>query len=158
MAKGYIVSLYHEIRDPEKLKAYKEIAEPAALARGGCGMPVLYVSDHLRAAARGCEIDFFQSNAEYALVERIHAAADMADVVVINPAALTHTSVAIRDAFLGVGLPFIEVHLSNVHAREPFRHHSYLSDVALGVVAGFGAHSYYLALDGALAYINRENG
>ena len=133
----------------------------------GTREPGIYGSDTLvdierelskRAAERGCEIDFFQSNAEYALVERIHAAADMADVVVINAAALTHTSVAIRDAFLGVGLPFIEVHLSNVHAREPFRHHSYLSDVALGVVAGFGAHSYYLALDGALAYINRENG
>ena len=110
-----------------------------------------------RAAERRCEIDFFQSNAEHELVGRIHAAAGLADVVVINPAAFTHTSVAIRDAFLGTGLPFIEVHLSNVHAREPFRHHSYLSDVALGVVAGFGAHSYYLALDGALAYINREN-
>lgn len=110
-----------------------------------------------RAAENGCELDFFQSNAEHELVGRIHAAAGKADVVVINPAAFTHTSVAIRDAFLGTGLPFIEVHLSNVHAREPFRHHSYLSDVALGVVAGFGAHSYYLALDGALAYINREN-
>ncbi len=80
------------------------------------------------------------------------------DVVVINPAAFTHTSVAIRDAFLGTALPFIEIHLSNVHAREPFRHHSYLTDVALGTIAGFGAHSYYLALDAALAYINRENG
>ena len=111
-----------------------------------------------RAAERACELDFFQSNAEHELVGRIHAAAGTVDVAVINPAAFTHTSVAIRDAFLGTALPFIEIHLSNVHAREPFRHHSYLTDVALGTIAGFGAHSYYLALDAALAYINRENG
>ena len=125
----------------------------------GTREPGIYGSDTLvdierelskRAAERGCEIDFFQSNAEYALVERIHAAADMADVVVINAAALTHTSVAIRDAFLGVGLPFIEVHLSNVHAREGFRQNSYLADIAVGVITGLGLRGYEFALQAAL--------
>jgi len=92
----------------------------------------------------------FQSNAEHALVERIHAArADGLAFIVINPAAFTHTSVALRDALLGVGIPFIEVHLSNVFAREPFRHHSYLSDIAVGVISGLGAQGYELALRAA---------
>ena len=133
----------------------------------GTREPGIYGNDSLddihrelrrRAAERDCEVEFFQSNAEHELVGRIQESAGRVDVVVINPAAFTHTSVAIRDAFLGTALPFIEIHLSNVHAREPFRHHSYLTDVALGTIAGFGAHSYYLALDAALAYINRENG
>lgn len=92
----------------------------------------------------------FQSNAEHALIERIHAArADGIAFIVINPAAFTHTSVALRDALLGVGIPFIEVHLSNVFAREPFRHHSYLSDIAVGVISGLGAQGYELALRAA---------
>ena len=101
----------------------------------------------------GVAADFFQSNHEGALVDRIHAATapdTRADGIVINAGAYTHTSIAIRDALLAVGLPFVEVHLSNVHAREPFRHHSYLSDVAMGVVFGFGARSYELGLRGLL--------
>ncbi|WP_078083747.1 type II 3-dehydroquinate dehydratase [Microbulbifer mangrovi] len=101
--------------------------------------------------AAGCEFECLQSNSEAELVERIHQAyADKVDFIVINPAAFTHTSVALRDALAGVAIPFIEVHLSNPHAREAFRHHSYLSDLALGVVFGFGADSYTLALEGAL--------
>ena len=94
----------------------------------------------------------FQSNAESALVDRIQAARqDGTSFIVINPAAYTHTSVAIRDALAAVAIPFIEVHLSNPHRREPFRHTSYVSDLAVGVVAGFGADSYRYALDAALA-------
>ena len=102
------------------------------------------------AASLGHALDFFQSNAEHALIERIHAArTDGTDFIVINPAAYTHTSVALRDALLAVAILFIEVHLSNVHAREPFRHHSYFSDVALGVICGLGAQGYELALAAA---------
>ena len=101
--------------------------------------------------AAGHEISFFQSNAESELIDRIHSAgADGVDFILINPAALTHTSIALRDAFLGVSIPFIEVHISNVFAREPFRHQSYLSDVAVGVVSGLGAQGYELALAAAL--------
>jgi len=104
------------------------------------------------AADQGHQLECFQSNAEHALIERIHAARDEAvDFILINPAAFTHTSVALRDALLGVAIPFIEVHLSNVHAREPFRQHSYLSDVAVGVICGLGAQGYDLALQAALA-------
>ncbi|MFZ5697964.1 MAG: type II 3-dehydroquinate dehydratase [Pseudomonadota bacterium] len=92
-----------------------------------------------------------QSNAEYELVERIHEAQkEGVEFIIINPAAFTHTSVAIRDALLAVQIPFIEVHLSNVHAREPFRQHSYFSDVAVGVVSGLGSIGYELALDAAM--------
>ncbi len=99
----------------------------------------------------GHQLDFFQSNAEHELVERVHQAGrDGVDFIIINPAAFTHTSVALRDALLGVTIPFIEVHLSNVFAREPFRHHSYLSDVAVGVISGLGAVGYELALQAAL--------
>lgn len=104
-----------------------------------------------RCEAAGCAFDSLQSNSEAELVERIHQAyTDKVDFIVINPAAFTHTSVALRDALAGVAIPFIEVHLSNPHAREAFRHHSYLSDLALGVVCGFGADSYTLALEAAL--------
>lgn len=103
------------------------------------------------ANAAGIEYTSFQSNGEQALIERIHAAADDGtSFIVINPAAFTHTSVALRDALLGVGIPFIEVHLSNVHARETFRHRSYLSDVAVGVISGFGAQGYEFALQAAI--------
>ena len=101
----------------------------------------------------GVEVDCFQSNWEGALIDRVHAAADAGVAgIVINPGGLTHTSVALRDALLAVALPFVEVHLSNVHAREPFRRHSYFSDVAVGVVTGFGARSYELGLRGLLGF------
>ncbi|MBF0627533.1 MAG: type II 3-dehydroquinate dehydratase [Magnetococcales bacterium] len=100
-----------------------------------------------KADTLGIAIDFFQSNHEGALVERIQAAAGVHDWIVINPAAYTHTSVAIRDALLAVNIPTIEVHLSNIHRREPFRHHSYVSDIAVGVIAGLGAEGYLYALE-----------
>lgn len=104
------------------------------------------------AAGLGCELDCFFSNAEHALVERIQQAGeDGTDWIVINPAALTHTSVALRDALLAVALPFIEIHLSNIHAREPFRHRSLLSDVAHGVISGLGPLGYELAVRAAAA-------
>jgi len=104
----------------------------------------------------GLTLDAFQSNHEGQLVDRIHAARDEGvRFVVINPGALTHTSVALRDALAGVAIPFIEVHLSNVHKREPFRHHSYLSDIAEGVIVGLGTIGYRLALQAAAAKLNR---
>ncbi|MDH2431887.1 3-dehydroquinate dehydratase [Pokkaliibacter plantistimulans] len=110
-----------------------------------------------QATASGHSLDFFQSNAEHLLVERIHQArTEKVDFVLINPAAFTHTSVAIRDALSGVAIPFIEVHLSNVHKREPFRHHSYFSDVAVGVICGLGAQGYSLALQAALSMLERD--
>ncbi|HLS05469.1 MAG TPA: type II 3-dehydroquinate dehydratase [Wenzhouxiangella sp.] len=106
-----------------------------------------------QAAENGVDLESFQSNAEHELVERIQAAgSDGTDWILINPAAFTHTSVAIRDALAAVDLPFVEIHLSNPHSREPFRHRSLVSDLAAGVVAGFGAESYALALQ---AVINR---
>lgn len=103
----------------------------------------------------GLSIDFAQSNHEGVLVDRIHAArAEAVRVIIINPGAFTHTSIALRDALLGVSIPFIEVHLSNVHAREDFRRHSYLSDVAVGVLTGFGALGYRCALDKAAQMIS----
>ena len=105
-----------------------------------------------QAAAAGHALESFQSNAEHALVDRVQAArSDGTAFVLINPAAFTHTSVALRDALAAVAIPFIEIHLSNPHAREPFRQHSYFSDKAVGVVCGFGADSYRYALDAALA-------
>lgn len=99
------------------------------------------------AKSLGHNVQFFQSNAEHALIERIHATAnDETNFIVINPAGFTHTSVALRDALVAVGLPFIELHLSNIYAREEFRHHSYFSDIAVGVISGFGAKGYELAL------------
>jgi 3-dehydroquinate dehydratase-2 len=98
----------------------------------------------------GVQVSSFQSNAEAPLIERVHAAkADRTAYIIINPAAFTHTSVALRDALAGVRIPFIEVHLSNVHAREPFRKHSYFSDLAAGVIAGLGPMVYELALEAA---------
>lgn len=103
------------------------------------------LADHL-----GHTLAVFQSNAEHALIERIHAARDEGVAfILINPGAYTHTSVALRDALLGVAIPFIEVHLSNVHAREPFRQHSYLSDCAVGVITGLGAQGYEFAISAA---------
>ncbi|MDO1529337.1 type II 3-dehydroquinate dehydratase [Fulvimonas sp. R45] len=104
-----------------------------------------------RAQAAGHELLWFQSNAEHELVGRVHQARDeQVALILCNAGAFTHTSIALRDALAGVAIPFVEVHLSNVFAREPFRHHSYLSDLAVGVVCGFGGDSYLLALDAAL--------
>jgi 3-dehydroquinate dehydratase II len=101
--------------------------------------------------ASGCQVQCFQSNHEGALIERVHSARlDGTQCIILNPAAFTHTSVALRDALAGVAIPFIEVHLSNIHRREPFRQHSYFSDLALGTITGLGARSYYLALSHAL--------
>ena len=104
-----------------------------------------------QAQSAGHQLGAQQSNAEHELIQSIHdAAKDGVNFIIINPGAFTHTSVALRDALLGVAIPFIEVHLSNVHAREEFRHHSYFSDIALGVICGFGIKSYELALQAAL--------
>jgi 3-dehydroquinate dehydratase-2 len=110
-----------------------------------------------RAQAAGQELETLQSNAEHVLIERIHQARlDGTAIILINPGAFTHTSIALRDALAGVAIPFIELHLSNVHAREAFRRHSYLSDIAVGVICGFGADSYRLALDAALLRLDRS--
>ncbi|HSG22149.1 MAG TPA: type II 3-dehydroquinate dehydratase [Azonexus sp.] len=109
------------------------------------------------AEAAGVELDAFQSNHEGALIERIHAAREQGvRAIIINPAAYTHTSVALRDALAAVAIPFVEVHLSNVHAREPFRHHSYFSDLAIGVICGLGHQGYMLALEYLLNKLNIE--
>ncbi|MCP3852869.1 MAG: type II 3-dehydroquinate dehydratase [Gammaproteobacteria bacterium] len=111
------------------------------------------INNNLVAQAKnaGHELETFQSNAEYQLIERIHkAGSDKIDFIIINPAAFTHTSVALRDALLGVNIPFIELHLSNVYKREDFRHKSFFSDVAVGVISGLGATGYELALQYAL--------
>ena len=101
--------------------------------------------------AAGLHVESLQSNAEAPLIERIHAAkSDGTAFIIINPAAFTHTSVALRDALAAVRIPFIEVHLSNIHAREPFRHHSYFSDLAAGVIAGLGPMVYELAMEAAI--------
>lgn len=108
-----------------------------------------------QASAAGHHLQHLQSNAEYELIERLHEArAEGVDFVIINPAAFTHTSVALRDALLAVAIPFIEVHLSNIHRREPFRHHSYFSDIAAGVICGLGATGYRLALSAALEQLD----
>ena len=117
------------------------------------------IEDGLRqeAAAAGAELDCFQSNFEGALVDRIHRAMGTSQGILINAGAYTHTSIALRDALLGVAIPFVELHLSNTHARESFRHHSYLADRAVGVVSGFGALSYSLALQGLIHHL-QQNG
>ena len=129
----------------------------------GTREPGIYGSDTLadiearlrsQAEAAGHRLAFFQSNAEHALIEQIHRArADGVAFIVINPAAFTHTSVALRDALLAVKIPFVEVHLSNIHAREPFRRQSYFSDIALGTITGLGAVGYELALRAAAHHL-----
>jgi 3-dehydroquinate dehydratase-2 len=104
-----------------------------------------------QAAAAGAQLECFQSNHEGALIDRIHAArAEGVDTIVINPGGLTHTSVALRDALAGVAIPFLEVHISNIYKREEFRHHSYLSALAVGTICGLGTEGYRLAIDFAL--------
>ena len=125
----------------------------------GTREPEIYGADTLddvnqtlikQAKQNGHELTCLQSNAEFELINRIHAArTDGTEFIIINPAAFTHTSVAIRDALAGVAIPFIEVHISNVHAREEFRQHSYLSDIAVGVICGLGIQGYELALTAA---------
>lgn len=108
-------------------------------------------------AERSIPVACFQSNSESDLIQRVHRARDdHTGFIIINPAAFTHTSVALRDALAGVGLPFIEVHLSNVFAREPFRQHSYFSDLAVGVISGLGARGYELALEYALEHLSTK--
>ncbi len=105
----------------------------------------------------GHQLRSFQSNAEHHLIEQLHAAPqNEINFIIINPAAFTHTSVALRDALLAVAIPFIEIHLSNVHAREAFRHHSYFSDIAVGVISGLGAQGYNLALQAALSILSKS--
>ena len=109
------------------------------------------------AEGAGVELETFQSNHEGALIERIHAAREQGvEGIIINPAGYTHTSVALRDALAAVAIPFIEVHLSNVYAREPFRHHSYFSALAIGVISGLGSEGYLLALQYLLNKINTD--
>ena len=109
-----------------------------------------------RAQALGAAISCFQSNHEGALVDRIHEGRGRVDGILINAGADTHSSIALRDALLGVAIPFVELHLSNTHAREPFRHHSTLADKALGVICGFGPLSYTLALEGLVAHLRAQ--
>ncbi len=133
----------------------------------GSREPEVYGSDTLAsidqalvklAEQHSVSLETFQSNIEGEIVNRIHqAAANQNNFVIINPAAFTHTSVAIRDAFLATDLPFIEVHLSNVFSREEFRTHSYLSDIAKGVICGFGKNSYLLAFEAAIIACNTSN-
>jgi 3-dehydroquinate dehydratase-2 len=110
-----------------------------------------------RGETAGAQVETFQHNHEGALIDRVHQAAlDHVDFIVINPAGYTHTSVALRDALAATAIPFIEIHLSNIYAREAFRHHSYFSDLAVGVVSGLGAHGYELALEYALRHLQNR--
>ncbi len=116
------------------------------------------IEQRLRRLAQeaGCRIEFYQSNAEHELVDRVQRAMrEQVRFIILNPAAFTHTSVALRDALAAAGIPFIEVHLSNIHAREPFRQHSYFSDLAVGVITGCGAQGYELALHAALVRLHK---
>ncbi len=130
----------------------------------GTREPEIYGSDTLSSIFEGLKsqakphhISQFQSNSESNLVDKIHQASqNNVDFILINPAAFTHTSIAIRDALLGTKIPFIEIHLSNVHKREAFRQHSYFSDIALGTIVGLGAQGYELALQAALRQLEKS--
>lgn len=116
------------------------------------------IEQHLQqqAVKQQVTLDCFQANSEEKLIEKIHQSFQKVDFIIINPAAYTHTSVALRDALLAVGIPFVEVHLSNIHKREPFRHHSYFSDVAESVICGCGAQGYDFALQFAVNYLSKK--
>ncbi|WP_439239884.1 type II 3-dehydroquinate dehydratase [Lonepinella sp. BR2474] len=116
------------------------------------------IEQHLQQLAQHCgvKLDCFQANSEEKLIDKIHQSFQQVDFIIINPAAYTHTSVALRDALLAVAIPFVEVHLSNVHKREPFRHHSYFSDVAEGVICGLGAKGYEYGLDFAVQFLAKK--
>lgn len=116
---------------------------------GATTLPAIEAQLRAEAHKLGHTLDAVQSNSEAALVDRVHAAAGVTDFILINPGAFTHTSVALRDALLGVAIPFIEIHISNVYAREQFRRQSYFSDVAAGLIAGLGPQGYLLALHAA---------
>jgi 3-dehydroquinate dehydratase-2 len=126
---------------------------------GDVTLPAIEVRLKALASGRGAVLESFQSNAEHELVNRVQAlAATPADYAIVNPGAFTHTSIALRDALLAVAVPFIEVHLSNVNAREPFRRHSYFSDIAAGSIVGLGAQGYELALQAALDRLDATTG
>lgn len=116
------------------------------------------IEDSLKSLASKNDVtlSYFQSNAEHEIIEQIHHAKGKVNGIIFNPAAYTHTSVAIRDALAGVAIPFIEVHLSNVHKREPFRHHSYFSDIAIGTIVGLGARGYEYAFDALHKALNES--
>ncbi|HAR79468.1 MAG TPA: type II 3-dehydroquinate dehydratase [Succinivibrionaceae bacterium] len=131
----------------------------------GIREPDIYGSDSLESLKERLDrlaeklkvrVDYFQSNHEGALIDRIQQARNDADFILLNAGAYTHTSVAIRDALSGISIPFYEIHISNVHKREEFRHHSYLSDIAVGVIAGFGLDGYEFALEGAVRYLDSK--
>ena len=125
---------------------------------GASTLDEILVAMRRQAETNDCQLTAFQSNAEHELVDRVQAAAaESIDFIIINPAALTHTSVGLRDALQAVGIPFIELHLSNIHAREEFRKQSFFSDVAVGVISGLGPAGYELALLGALRYLDRQS-
>ena len=125
---------------------------------GRTGLDVIDARMNELAAADGHDLETFQSNAEHLLVERVHVAhREGVDFVIVNPAAFTHTSVALRDAFLACAIPFIEVHLSNVHRRDAFRHHSYFSDIAVGTIVGLGPQGYELAYRAAAAQLEDDD-
>ena len=111
---------------------------------------------HQIAEGEGIKLTSFQSNAEHALIDKIHNSSPHTNGIIINPAAFTHTSVALRDALLSVNTPFIEVHLSNVHQRESFRHHSYFADIAIGTIVGLGANGYEYALDALIKHLQPQ--
>lgn len=116
----------------------------------------IHAAMEARAKADGVVVESYQSNHEGQLIDRVQAAAlEEVGFIIINPAAYTHTSIALRDALVAVGIPFVEVHLDNIHAREPFRHNSYFSDRAAGVISGLGAHGYMAALEFALARLRQ---
>jgi len=111
----------------------------------------------IQASEKDITLTHLQSNAEHELIDVIHQSYQKVDFIIINPGAFTHTSVALRDAFLSVNIPFIEVHISNVHSREAFRQHSYLSDIAIGVICGLGVDGYQFALEAAQSFIKNKN-
>jgi len=126
---------------------------------GAATLDQILVSLRQQSVSQGVQLADFQSNAEHELVGRVQAApAEGIDFIIINPAALTHTSVGLRDALSAVGIPFIEVHLSNIHAREAFRKESFFSDIAVGVISGLGPVGYELALTAAVRYLEKKEG